>query len=361
MAAAALLASRCLIQTSPPPPSPAPEAGRFLHTGGAPSVAAIGAAGRSAPGEEAPGEAAFLKAADKAMGDLGTSGDAPFGGEVQLDPESQVGAGWMAGWLQWVEAGMLGWCSRAGACGQAAPVRSCWCSAGWWACACAWSLGRRRPWPPFAPLQVYWWHDKYRPRRPKYFNRVHTGCAQAAGCCCARPPAGCCCAWLRYSGCCQGGPTCVCWPAMMRCNWPPLRLQQALISPLAPSLPCSYEWNKYNQTHYDGDNPPPKTVQVGAGWVDAHGSWCRVGGCRGGKMRQVLVGAGAGRGAALPARAGASQAAARSCQQGYKFNIFYPELIDKTVAPTYKVDKDPTCNDGACVLNLLACASDSDV
>ncbi|KAL0347610.1 UNVERIFIED_CONTAM: Cactin [Sesamum calycinum] len=42
--------------------------------------------------------------------------------------------------------------------------------------------------------QVYWWHDKYRPRKPKYFNRVHTG----------------------------------------------------------------YEWNKYNQTHYDHDNPPPK-------------------------------------------------------------------------------------------------------
>jgi hypothetical protein len=46
---------------------------------------------------------------------------------------------------------------------------------------------------------VYWWHEKYRPRKPKYFNRVHTG----------------------------------------------------------------YEWNKYNQTHYDSDNPPPKVVQVG--------------------------------------------------------------------------------------------------
>jgi len=32
--------------------------------------------------------------------------------------------------------------------------------------------------------------------------------------------------------------------------------------------------------------------------------------------------------------------------QGYKFNIFYPELLDKTVAPTYKVDKDPTSPDG---------------
>jgi hypothetical protein len=37
-----------------------------------------------------------------------------------------------------------------------------------------------------------------------------------------------------------------------------------------------YEWNKYNQTHYDHDNPPPKIVQ------------------------------------------------------GYKFNIFYPDLIDKS-------------------------------
>ena len=60
---------------------------------------------------------------------------------------------------------------------------------------------------------MYWWHEKYRPRKPKYFNRVHTG----------------------------------------------------------------YEWNKYNQTHYDHDNPPPKVVQ------------------------------------------------------GYKFNIFYPDLIDKSV------------------------------
>ncbi|KAI6117625.1 mid region of cactin-domain-containing protein [Pisolithus croceorrhizus] len=60
------------------------------------------------------------------------------------------------------------------------------------------------------------WEDKWRPRKPRYFNRVHTG----------------------------------------------------------------YEWNKYNQTHYDLDNPPPKVVQ------------------------------------------------------GYKFNIFYPDLIDKSKAPT---------------------------
>uniref|UniRef100_A0A1A9ZLC0 Splicing factor Cactin n=1 Tax=Glossina pallidipes TaxID=7398 RepID=A0A1A9ZLC0_GLOPL len=59
--------------------------------------------------------------------------------------------------------------------------------------------------------------DKYRPRKPRYFNRVHTG----------------------------------------------------------------FEWNKYNQTHYDMDNPPPKIVQ------------------------------------------------------GYKFNIFYPDLIDKSKTPQY--------------------------
>ncbi|KAL1946746.1 hypothetical protein VTO73DRAFT_14850 [Trametes versicolor] len=70
---------------------------------------------------------------------------------------------------------------------------------------------------------AYNWEDKHRPRKPRYFNRVHTG----------------------------------------------------------------YEWNKYNQTHYDTDNPPPKVVQ------------------------------------------------------GYKFNIFYPDLIDKSKAPTYKIIKEP--------------------
>ncbi|GAV77475.1 CactinC_cactus domain-containing protein/Cactin_mid domain-containing protein [Cephalotus follicularis] len=83
--------------------------------------------------------------------------------------------------------------------------------------------------------QVYWWHDKYRPRKPKYFNRVHTG----------------------------------------------------------------YEWNKYNQTHYDHDNPPPKVVQ------------------------------------------------------GYKFNIFYPDLVDKTKAPTYTVEKDGS-NGETCIIRFHA-------
>lgn len=46
-------------------------------------------------------------------------------------------------------------------------------------------------------------------------------------------------------------------------------------SPQPARIHTGYEWNKYNQTHYDYDNPPPKVVQ------------------------------------------------------GYKFNIFYPDLIDK--------------------------------
>ena len=63
----------------------------------------------------------------------------------------------------------------------------------------------------------YAWSDKYRPRKPRYFNRVKTG----------------------------------------------------------------YDWNKYNRAHYDHDNPPPKTVQ------------------------------------------------------GYKFNIFYPDLVDRRLTPQY--------------------------
>jgi len=77
------------------------------------------------------------------------------------------------------------------------------------------------------PKQSYEWEDKYKPRKPRFFNRVKTG----------------------------------------------------------------YAWNKYNQTHFDHDNPPPKRVQ------------------------------------------------------GYKFNIFYPDLIDKTKAPTYYVEKDPASSE----------------
>merc|ERR1711920_114118 len=63
--------------------------------------------------------------------------------------------------------------------------------------------------------------DKYKPRKPRFFNRVKTG----------------------------------------------------------------FDWNKYNQTHYDHDNPPPKTVQ------------------------------------------------------GYKFNIFYPDLIDPSITPKFRIER----------------------
>lgn len=38
--------------------------------------------------------------------------------------------------------------------------------------------------------------------------------------------------------------------------------------------------------------------------------------------------------------------------QGYKFNIFYPELIDKLEAPTYSLEKDPAADEhgGTCML-----------
>ncbi|KAK4184933.1 mid region of cactin-domain-containing protein [Podospora australis] len=90
------------------------------------------------------------------------------------------------------------------------------------------------------------WADKYRPRKPRYFNRVQMG----------------------------------------------------------------YEWNKYNQTHYDHDNPPPKVVQ------------------------------------------------------GYKFNIFYPDLIDKTKAPTFKIIREhgrrkgeslaPAGSEDTCLIRFIA-------
>jgi len=80
----------------------------------------------------------------------------------------------------------------------------------------------------------YAWQDKYRPRKPRYFNRVKTG----------------------------------------------------------------YDWNAYNKTHYDHDNPPPKIVQ------------------------------------------------------GYKFNIFYPDLIDRTTTPKYFLERADT--DNFCILRFSA-------
>ncbi|KAG1707932.1 hypothetical protein DVH05_024583 [Phytophthora capsici] len=78
------------------------------------------------------------------------------------------------------------------------------------------------------------WSEKYQPRKPRYFNRVRTG----------------------------------------------------------------YDWNKYNQTHYDHDNPPPKVVQ------------------------------------------------------GYKFNLFYPDLIDKQTAPRFFLEKSNS--DEFCIIRFSA-------
>ncbi|KAK3007010.1 hypothetical protein RJ639_016207 [Escallonia herrerae] len=52
-----------------------------------------------------------------------------------------------------------------------------------------------------------------------------------------------------------------------------------------------YVWNKYNQTHYDHDNPPPKMIQ------------------------------------------------------GYEFEIYYPNLIDMARAPSYVLEKDGDSRD----------------
>merc|ERR1719171_797797 len=70
--------------------------------------------------------------------------------------------------------------------------------------------------------KMFQWHDKFKTRKPKYFIRVHTG----------------------------------------------------------------YDWNRYNQTHYDSESPPPKVVI------------------------------------------------------GYKFNIFYPEMNENKQVPRYSIHRD---------------------
>ncbi|KAG6515222.1 cactin-like [Zingiber officinale] len=83
--------------------------------------------------------------------------------------------------------------------------------------------------------QMKLWHDKYRTQKPEYLNLIRTG----------------------------------------------------------------FVWNKYNRTHYDRDNPPPKMVQ------------------------------------------------------GYKFNVFFPDLIDKSKVPQYTFEKDGTTND-TCLLRFYS-------
>lgn len=59
-----------------------------------------------------------------------------------------------------------------------------------------------------------------------------------------------------------------------------------------------YAWSQYNRTHYDYDNPPPKSVL------------------------------------------------------GYKFNIFYPDLIDKTKTPTFFIE--PASTNEFCIIRFHA-------
>jgi hypothetical protein len=87
----------------------------------------------------------------------------------------------------------------------------------------------------------YSWQDRYAPRKPRYFNRVKTG----------------------------------------------------------------YDWNKYNQTHYDHETPPPKIVQ------------------------------------------------------GYSFNIFFPDLVDPTKSPQYFVE--PADSDDFCILRFRGGAPYEDI
>ena len=66
-----------------------------------------------------------------------------------------------------------------------------------------------------------------------------------------------------------------------------------------------FDWNRHNQAHYTSDNLPPKTIQ------------------------------------------------------GYRFNIFYPYLIDKTKTPQYKIER---CNTpDTCILRFHSGAPYEDI
>ena len=92
-----------------------------------------------------------------------------------------------------------------------------------------------------AANKAYSWQHKYAPRRPRYYNRVKLG----------------------------------------------------------------YDWNAYNKTHYDRDNPPPKVVQ------------------------------------------------------GYKFNIFYTDLVNPLETPQYKLE--PADSDEFCIIRFHAGAPYEDI
>ncbi|EPX73982.1 uncharacterized protein SOCG_03198 [Schizosaccharomyces octosporus yFS286] len=75
-----------------------------------------------------------------------------------------------------------------------------------------------------------------------------------------------------------------------------------------------FEWNSYNQAHYNEAHPPPKAVQ------------------------------------------------------GYRFNIFYPDLIGTTRSPTYKIERGPKADresamtqDNVCIIRFIAGAPYQDI
>lgn len=92
------------------------------------------------------------------------------------------------------------------------------------------------------PHQLYPWQYKYTPKKPIYFNKIKKG----------------------------------------------------------------YDWNQYNQTHYDENNPPPKVIQ------------------------------------------------------GYSFNIFYPELVDKNQRPSFSLEIDQQ-DPAYCIIRFHAGAPYEDV
>lgn len=188
--------------------------------------------------------------------------------------------------------------------------------------------------------QVYWWHDKYRPRRPKYFNRVHTGCAA----CAAWPAAGSA-GWL--AGRRLLPQDCWLWAAgwLAGLDVSAFRPTAGILAPLAP--PPSQL--RVEQVQPDALRRRQPAAQ------DRHGAAARP---RAAQGRPGAAWAGAGAAAPSAPSKRVDRSAAHhdlhspftvhppSPRQGYKFNIFYPELIDRSVAPTYKVERDPSSPDG---------------
>ncbi|KAF7822205.1 cactin [Senna tora] len=127
-------------------------------------------------------------------------------------------------------------------------------------------------------------------------------------------------------------------------------MDQAMEEPRKPKylnhVHIGYVWNKYNQTHYGYDNPPPKIVQ-GPDLVDKtkapNYTIEKDDGSSNGyvwnKYNQTHYG---------------YDNPPPKIVQGYKFNIFYPDLVDKTRAPNYIIEKDDdgSSNGDTCIIRF---------